>query len=175
MKSCWCWNGGHDIPPGEAIMRRRGSGWRRSCLRCYGRAPESDRWTLKSCIHCARPLYIELHTERCVRPLIPACDESCRNAASAKQRDLRARRPRGCDHCAVEYIPKRTNSRYCSLACKLKAYRKRLLRPAGAKQGRARRSRCCDQCAVEYMPRRTDSRYCSPACKQRAYRNRQHR
>jgi hypothetical protein len=178
MKTCWCWNGRHDIPPGEAIIRRRGSCWRRSCLRCYGREPEPDCWTLKSCIHCVRPLYLELCNKwgrkGDVQPLILACDENCRCAARAIQRHARARarRPSCCEQCTAEYMPSRTNSRYCSYGCKQKAYRKRQLRVAGANQGRGGRPRCCDQCAVEYIPKRTDSRYCSAACKQEAYRKR---
>ena len=128
MKTCWCWKGRHDIPPGEAIMRRRGSGWRRACLHCYGREPEPDRWTLQSCIHCRRPVYLEVRNKwgrKDVQPLVSACNENCRCAARANQRRAGACRPRCCDHCAVEYTPKRMDSRYCSCACKQKAYRKR--------------------------------------------------
>jgi predicted nucleic acid-binding Zn ribbon protein len=61
------------------------------------------------------------------------------------------------------------NSRYCSDACKARAYRERRKLAIGYEK---RPRRPCPMCGREFA-RARHARYCSPACKQRAVRLRQ--
>jgi len=99
--------------------------WRTGCLRCCNQEAGSNDYKIQSCKHCGRTLYLKAD-ETPFAPIV-TCNSECRGLATAKQ--LRAPRPRHCNHCAAEYMPKRIDSRFCSLACKQKAYRQRQADP----------------------------------------------
>ena len=96
---------------------------------------ERLKWALKSwreplpCAHCGRQVRI---SKRYKLRLI-VCSPACRVAIYAAQTKLRrAHSPQPCMVCEKSFTPKRTDSRYCSAACKQKAYRRRanVSRPA---------------------------------------------
>lgn len=58
------------------------------------------------------------------------CSDQCANKAKADRRKKRRERQRRmlpfeCPECGQVFIPNRMDQRYCSVACKQKAYRKR--------------------------------------------------
>jgi len=135
MKTGWCYFCKKEIPPDVPMVLHRDQRPSQRCLPCflliYGLKPEDDhprQWELKPCIHCGRPLYVQVKKWGrwgYVQPVTTACDQYCRNAARAKQRRALRRQSQRCNHCGGEYQPQSSASRFCSPACKQKAYRKR--------------------------------------------------
>jgi len=82
---------------------------------------EYQRW----CRRCRRPFYgayARLH-----------CSERCAELTRAARRDrTRDRDARRCETCAEHFTPPRSDGRYCSPACRQKAYRARRPTPDGA-------------------------------------------
>jgi hypothetical protein len=118
-----CWK---VIPPGQVMVldprkRRRGFGVWSLCMNCFPGEPNRMNWVVKKCVHCRRPLFTSIENP----PVVVACGDSCRDTARAKELRHRLRKEKRCLLCGESYTPKRTDSRYCSLACKQTAYRKR--------------------------------------------------
>ena len=58
------------------------------------------------------------------RPTILTCSKRCQERAAEEQR--RVERPqRACDVCGNEFVPSRSDARFCKPACRQKAYRER--------------------------------------------------
>ena len=96
-------------------------GWQRQrvCVRCAGSRARIEQ----CCAHCARPVFV---LPRRV-PGRPFCSPRCRSLLqSARRRRERAEpRPRTCDACGAAFTPPRKDGRYCSPACRQRAYRHR--------------------------------------------------
>ena len=74
------------------------------------------------CEQCGRPVRIP---QRYKRERI-VCGKACQAVIfNAQSRMRRALGPRPCAVCGQSFTPKRSDSRYCSVACKQSAYRRR--------------------------------------------------
>jgi hypothetical protein len=89
-----------------------GQSWS-TCLECIGEL-DPGQWTPQSCIHCDRPLF----TRTDMLPKAVACNRLCLDTARAKERRRSRRTQKTCLECGRLFTPKRTDSRYCSAACK---------------------------------------------------------
>jgi hypothetical protein len=143
----WCDQGGHEIPAGSPIAWVRGPGQKRrvACRPCFlqlvarlvdgDQHPEavarsvlwrSERWGGQPftwpCRSCGRSVF------GFPASLRRACCEQCR------QRMIRARRrvplTCQCDGCGSDFTPTRKDARFCSNACRQRAYRWRRNRRA---------------------------------------------
>jgi len=78
------------------------------------------------CHHCGRPVH---HGARRKVPEHVACSPECRLALNATlaraRRQLRTRASLTCETCGKLFPPKRADARFCSFACKQRAYRQR--------------------------------------------------
>ena len=98
------------------------------CAACVSKIDDLNwlRWRpAEPCCRCGRPVI--LSTKR-KRPMYVVCGQSCRVAvynAAARDRRNRWRTPYHCATCGENFEPKRTDARFCSVACKQKAYRRR--------------------------------------------------
>ena len=94
------------------------------CERCKG-----DRtfqyWSDEPCKGCGRPVYNEMN--RVWRNHTVCCEVCGYKAASAvaRQRRTKARGTRACQECGETFKHTRTDARFCSVACKQRAYRDR--------------------------------------------------
>jgi hypothetical protein len=121
-----------DLLPGECAYRRRayiGHGFfggarmpmQTECRDCMG----ADRVVMRECAcgHCQRPLFVPCDG---VWRRHPFCCRSCEVAFySARQLAKRARAPQPCPVCVQPFKGARADSKYCSSACRQKAYRHR--------------------------------------------------
>jgi hypothetical protein len=141
----WCGRCGRDIAPGEVVARRlfvRG-GTNVTCADCS--RYYVDRYKPEPCVTCGRPV-INTHQRWATSPeprpgfrhawregryYGPArvwCCEDCAVAASlARRRRLRAEARAGqkCEGCGEMIDAGRNDARYCSNACRQRAYRQR--------------------------------------------------
>jgi len=93
-----------------------------------------------------------------------------------------------CEMCEHYFRPTRRDARFCSQACKQKAYRRRADPEMGTVHREKQRQTniaitkqtkiktiVCDTCGREFVRTilHTNQIYCTPACKQKAYRQRQ--
>jgi hypothetical protein len=100
------------------------------CKRCYDNFVSKKITLISSfceqhCEHCARPIL----TVSRWRPKRAICSAKCRGAIDtkrAKERRAWHRYERACWHCGKKFTPKRADGRYCSVACKQSAYRRRM-------------------------------------------------
>jgi hypothetical protein len=127
-----CAKCGRALAPGEPVWRFRMThyalfGWSHTvaplCEQCKG-----GRWYrgAKECEGCGRPVHNQMDRVQRGRTL---CSSACRiKAVSAAARSYRrhARGTKVCDSCAETFEPSRTDARFCSIACKQRAYRKRV-------------------------------------------------
>jgi hypothetical protein len=77
------------------------------------------------CGGCGRPMVFDANR---VIPEIVACGPDCRRAvraARARERRARRRNERHCGDCGRLFTPQRTDGRFCSSACRLRAHRRR--------------------------------------------------
>jgi len=78
-----------------------------------------------------------------------------------------------CACCKRKFTPKRTDARYCSAACRQRAYRRRQrARRRGLSSPPAARVNLCQHCGAGFWATAPGQRYCSPSCRQLAYRAR---
>ena len=92
-----------------------------------------------------------------------------------------------CEQCGRAFRPCRSDARFCSQACKQRAYRRRVDPDVGSAARETARQEatyftkhtrtkqlCCEHCGRELVMSvaSTNLRYCSNACKQKAYRAR---
>ena len=106
---------------------QKGASWKHRlvCEACIG--AEKGRYRKShSCLACGRPLFIWRRGVQCA----DYCSHGCQlDAANARRRQRSATRrgaQRRCVICGEAFTPKRTDSEYCSAACKQAAYRQRL-------------------------------------------------
>jgi hypothetical protein len=133
----WCCECGRDIAPGETVVRRRRYGAMRDgggvYIYCEDCGPKG--YPLKPCAHCGRGVHL-IFVERwmlvdsSVRRLaqLPFCCDRC--AAQywnepRKQRRAEARASLRCQECAEVIDAGRSDAKYCSSACRQRAYRAR--------------------------------------------------
>jgi len=142
-----CQNCRQSVPDGEPIYRfATGWGliWRDRwenqttgslCAKCASSVEEQSRqqqhWRpAEPCCHCGRPVILN---GRRKKPIHVVCSVKCRHAAYAAAARNRARArqrspgERSCANaaCGEGFVPKRSDARYCSPACKQSAYRRR--------------------------------------------------
>ena len=123
-----------EIKPSEPVWRFRVS-WH-SYIGCsHNLAPHCEQcskshWRsfrkAEACEGCGRPVYNEWHS---LRPRRSVCSEQCRHkatSAAAKRKRSEARGTRQCQDCGKTFKPTRSDARFCSVACKQRAYRKRV-------------------------------------------------
>jgi hypothetical protein len=134
-----CGGCGHKLRDGEPVWRYQKKtapgmfgGWYSAlapfCAKC-----RLDHWEVyesRECATCGRPVH---NTDRRGRRWVFCCDQcraqhqSSRQAAVARERRAEARDvSRPCLECGEHFEPRRADSKYCSPACKQKAYRKRV-------------------------------------------------
>lgn len=78
-------------------------------------------WRSSRCVGCGRTVHYS-HTRWGRR----YCTQRCRQAETARFRIRSSRRVRPCEHCGDPFTPPRSDGRYCSPACRQRAYRRRL-------------------------------------------------
>ena len=96
------------------------------CGKCKDEWPAShyhDFGDAKPCHNCGRPVRVDYNRNI---PLPLVCSDECRRAVYAKlARERRQNAEQVCATCGNDFIPKRSDAKYCSVACKQKAYRAR--------------------------------------------------
>jgi hypothetical protein len=119
----WCCECGRDLDPGEPIWHD----WTRGpCGECCARFYRD--WTIQQCEACGRTVHYwkGIHGGRYITR--PACSEQHLLQAIAHwRRRLREGRRSGrlCELCDRPFTPPRSDGRYCSPACRQRAYRQR--------------------------------------------------
>jgi hypothetical protein len=101
---------------------------REACAGCCAKEWPWARWwrAPEPCKRCGRPV---ISDKRRKRPKHITCSHECRKAVYVAI--SRERRRRGwvkalaCALCGASFMPKRSDARYCSVACKQKAFRRR--------------------------------------------------
>jgi hypothetical protein len=100
---------------------------------CYSFAPHcascaSNDWhhfhRPRPCAGCGRPVHSTTPSWQLSRIL--CCEECGHKARAARDRGARAeaRGTRDCESCSKTFTPTRTDSKFCCVACKQKAYRR---------------------------------------------------
>ena len=140
--SMWCQKCKRLLAPDEPVWHYRRSFYPGSyskgetgivfnvCRKCCEREGwlDEERLWLKPqpCEQCGRPLHWnrrQLHVKYHV------CSYECARRIWAKNRGPHylpvMHEPRACAECGQSFYPKRTDARFCSPACKQRAYRKR--------------------------------------------------
>jgi hypothetical protein len=141
--SC-CGKCGKPIASGEAVWRFRVTrnswlgGYNHNLAACCQACAEND-WHSKylkpkQCSGCGRIVNSELQLQWSAKDYgyltkpVTCCEACGHKVRLAKQRRKRTdtRGTRECQECGETFEPARTNSRFCSAACKQRAYRKRV-------------------------------------------------
>jgi hypothetical protein len=124
----------HEFVPGEPVWRFRKIVGRFFGL-CYSFAPHCEQcasgdWHCfekpRPCAGCDRPVHSTTPPWQAASVI---CCENCGHKARAiRNRAARAERrgTRDCESCRKTFTPSRTDSRFCSVACKQRAYRQRV-------------------------------------------------
>lgn len=110
------------------IRMWRMSGWKPPKSREIKPSTLGDRpvtfWEVKRCEVCGSIMVIRDHRSRCCTP---ACKAELRKAraarANAKREKIR-QYERPCDHCNTEFTPAKSNSRFCSVKCRVANHRR---------------------------------------------------
>jgi hypothetical protein len=132
-----------EMAPGDPIYRFwggdswypiNGSCTAEVCAECCATKPSADwpwikplgGWRLpKPCERCGRPV---INAMRRKLPKHIVCSRECRlavyGAIEAAKRRVSVK-PRRCALCEASFVPERSDARYCSAACKQKAFRRR--------------------------------------------------
>jgi hypothetical protein len=123
--------------PAQSINNQFAAGKRREFSVCADCASSEQMlnsrisWSSqpRSCVGCGRPIFYIAMPSRYIR--YPVCgDTTCYHAAMlASQRErwriAAGSRERRCKVCGIKFEPKRKDKVYCSVPCRLKAYRQR--------------------------------------------------
>jgi hypothetical protein len=144
-----CAKCGQKLKPGAPVWRQRiglghgfFGGWRIAvapiCKKCHAKEEKFDREyglrtryeDAKPCEGCGRPVHYKMdHIYR----QHSFCSEVCQSkvlsataTAAARQQRAEARGTRTCENCDKIFTPTRTDVRFCSAACKQRAYRRRV-------------------------------------------------
>ena len=130
-----CASCGRVFEPGAPVWRIRfstgrcwGGGWGTTiapqCQDCVWQGRQFHH--SKPCGGCGRPVHNEADA---VRRRHTFCSERCKArtaATAARHRRADIRGTRVCEECEESFEPARTDSRFCSVACKQRAYRRRV-------------------------------------------------
>jgi hypothetical protein len=108
-------------------------------------------WLVPHCRECVRPRWHEVEPRPCVtcrRPVMDirryglwapdypiACGQRCAARAATVRRRVR-HEPRACPVCGADFTPRRSDARYCSGACRQRAYRERTSRDGSTPESR---------------------------------------
>jgi len=96
---------------------------------CKGcRSDYREFWEAAPCKGCGRPVYDEINRSFTQKQHL-SCSQACKHksyAAAVRERRRRRRGTLACEICGKAYQPSRSDSRFCSVACKQRAYRKRI-------------------------------------------------
>src|SRR5690606_4489879 len=121
----WCASCGGDFADGQGVWWRRGAPICRDC------APPDDgylyRWVERTCIGCGRPVTEVVSVTARVRRYRAVCSQRryVRYQSSTRAAQRADDRLRDCQTCGERFTPPRSDGRYCSPACRQKAYRRR--------------------------------------------------
>ncbi len=129
---------GHQLADGEPVHRilvsgetiwphRFGGGVGHICAKCASEVYFSHkRWRDPvPCSNCAYPVKTDTSREPTQSVTCgPECQRLAYNARARQRREWR-RTALTCETCGDQFRPKRTDARYCSSACRQKAYRRR--------------------------------------------------
>jgi hypothetical protein len=80
-------------------------------------------------VHCRRPVFLEATRQL---PKLIVCGSECRTVAKGARARARNKlrqpeaKPSTCEACGAQFMPKRSDTRYCSKACKQLGYRGRV-------------------------------------------------
>jgi hypothetical protein len=99
----------------------------------------------RPCCHCSRPVFLYQPIRKGLRNFV--CGTECRQAvhnANYRRRHPRSRVEQQCLGCGRAFTPKRNDAKFCSVACKQRAYRERVTpsREALRRTYPRRRRRC---------------------------------
>ncbi len=137
----WCGRCGRYLTEDEPVWRsyEQRPGIVTICCDCYDEYSRSqDFWTGRRCEQCGRLV----HSVR--SRLREFCSETCRAEFTADQRRgarSEARAGRRCEQCNEILDADRCDARYCSNACRQRAYRARNAEPSPRKSRRPRAAR----------------------------------
>ncbi len=105
------------------------------CATCAPLSGNRDWMLPRPCECCNRPV---IHDIRRRVPLYVVCGKDCRSELSrSRSRSKHSLIERVCLTCNKQFIPTRSNARFCSNACRQRSYRSRL-RARSRAQGLAR-------------------------------------
>ena len=112
------------LAEGEPVYRRLFSRrWFMMCAKCEaGLNDKSHRiYSSRSCCHCTRPINLAEPLRRSTQYVV--CGPECRQAVHNAKYRLRHQRPRmaQCADCGKSFMPKRSDAKFCSAACKQRA------------------------------------------------------
>ena len=129
-KGLLCLDCGHEFSPTETIYRKSIShrtlfGWGRTVV-SYCESCQPIYWDVDygKCDTCEREVYFPW--DRRIRRHIFCSDRCSRNYYNQRQKEGRlAARQKTCIGCETEFLAPRSDTKFCSAACKQKAYRAR--------------------------------------------------
>jgi hypothetical protein len=124
----------NEFAPGEPVWRFRKMVGRFFGF-CYSFAPHCERCASgdyhhfekpRPCAGCNRPVHST--TPRWQSASVICCEDCGHKARAIRNRAARAERrgTRDCECCRKMFTPSRSDSRFCSVACKQRAYRQRV-------------------------------------------------
>ena len=130
-----CAKCGRQIAASDPVWRERcslGQGWfggHRETVApvCFSCKSEYERFSALPCGGCGRVVHnLDIgYRDRSLWFCSEVCQAKAR-AAQARERRREARDSRTCEGCAKTFNPTRTDARFCSVACKQRAYRQRV-------------------------------------------------
>jgi hypothetical protein len=106
-----------ELPDGTCVYTNE---WVAVCSACATPAEQKAATKRDVCRGCEQPLLLPAR----YRAEVVACSNRC--VQRCRRRSNRQYRPSiTCQECATAFQPSRSDSRYCSTACRQKAYRQR--------------------------------------------------
>jgi hypothetical protein len=123
MKCLECWK---ELAPREPMITALAAhGYCLPCARRKFGPLRKPRWKRERCAHCQRELWLDTKYSRLWRYSPIACNSQCRSIAQRRLERQAAKHELRCPVCHRKYMPRRSDSRYCSSKCKQQAYRQR--------------------------------------------------
>ena len=118
-----------ELPTDEPVYRVRRSRlgfpvWTSVCAGCLSLATDKTRQWLPAgrCYHCGRPVIADRIRKG---SQFVICSPECREAIhNERYRQLHGKpKTAHCHACGQEFVPKRSDAKFCSVACQQRAYR----------------------------------------------------